>query len=157
MKRDKPSDRDERVKDEVSYGAVIFYQIMSCVKSSKGKDIIVRFEDNPCEAVSVKNYDDYKTDVDQLVSLVEIISDDEFDEDIKRLDREVKDKWLRIDDKDNFKRDWKNPAYNYSDKEIYTYNQRLLYEYNFKRFKACLRLLKRQGIMVESLIKGAVK
>jgi len=133
---------DEGVKEEVSYGAVIYNQIMSCLRSAKGKDVVLRFEAGS-HPVVVKDYEDYKTDVDHLVSLVSIIGDDEFWDEMERLDMDFKTRRKKLVD-DN----------EYEDDEIYIHNQKLIYEYSFKRFNAVLRLLKRQGVIVESLLRG---
>jgi superfamily I DNA/RNA helicase len=159
VKSDKSKDRDEGFKEEVSYGALLFEQISRCLKSSRGRTIS-GIDIGYREIGSVLSYDEYDVDVEHLVSLVSVIGDEEFHDELKKINEDFNVKMRELEKRFE---DELNQAYLDSDDkkrimyEHYNHVQALKFRYNLKRFNACLRLLKRQGVIIESLMRGGFK
>jgi hypothetical protein len=156
--KDKDS-KDESFKEEVSYGALLFEQISRCLRSSRGR-ILSGIDIGYREIGSVLSYDDYDVDVEHLVSLVEVIADDEFHDELERINDDFNIKMRELEK--GFEDELNRPYLDSDDKKRINYEhykrvQALKYRYNLKRFNACLRLLKRQGVIVESLMRGGFK
>jgi hypothetical protein len=90
-------------------------------------------------------YDEYEVNVDHLVSLVSVVGDDEFNRDLEVIEGKYRGKFIddnRLVDSE------------YYGSIVYNENERIRYKRSFERFNACLRLLKRKGIIVEKLLEG---
>jgi hypothetical protein len=126
-------------KDEVSYGALIYNQILNCLHSARGR--VMQYG-----RYYVYCYDEYEVNVDHLVSLVSVVGDDEFNHDLEVIERRYRDKFINDDNRlvDS----------EYYSSIVYSENERVRYRRSFERFNACLRLLKRKGIIVEKLLEG---
>lgn len=130
-----------KAKDEVSFGAIVYNQIMRCLDSSRGRSVAGKY-------CWITYYDVYENDVNHLVSLVSVIADDEFLNEISAIEREYSKVWKKIDE-DMYYGRWHSP----DDEEIAEV-ERIIYRFSFQKFNACLRLLKRKGVIVEKLLEG---
>jgi L-arabinose isomerase len=155
VKSDKSKDRDEGFKEEVSYGAIIYYQIMNCLKSGRGRETVLDIGGR--RVVSVRVFDEFEFDVEHLVSLVSVIGDDEFNEELEEIKKDYDYKLRRLESERNEERKYEHSFDGEAEAEYYQRVQNLKHSYNHKRFNACLRLLKRQGIIIESLMRGGFK
>jgi len=171
------------VKDEVSYSALIYNQIMRCLESSRG--MLTRGI-----AHAWKSYDDYADDVDHLISLLTLISDDEFEEELREIDvkysnvsfdeffdlvrklernkinlnefeRCIRNRFLsseimyrKTEYRNEIRSSVEKATSMWFDDYYQSHNQDVLKRYSYERFNACLKLLKRRGVIIEKLLEG---
>jgi DNA-binding SARP family transcriptional activator len=109
--------------------------LLACLRDARGRLIVV--DDGSMHGAQAFSYADYEVDVDHLVSLVTIIRDEEFLKDLELINAKYDGEFKNGDSYDDF-----------------VFNQRLIYRKSFERFNACLRLLKRKGVIVEKLLEG---
>jgi histidinol phosphatase-like PHP family hydrolase len=143
MSEAKPKPKE--LKDEVSYGALIYTQIMNCLRESVGREITVDIgtEHGIKNSYSITSYERLHRAVDFLVSLVSVVADEEFNKELKEIEEWAKEAQEEASKTIN------------DELEAHLAYHRFLYGYSRERFQACLDLLRRKGMIIEEVLKGA--
>jgi Asp-tRNA(Asn)/Glu-tRNA(Gln) amidotransferase A subunit family amidase len=142
MSEAKPKPKE--LKDEVSYGALIYNQILNCLRESIGRETYVNIPSrwNVPETYPITSYERYARAIDSLVTLVSVVADQEFKENLKEIEE-----WAKEAQEEALKE-------NTSQIELLRAYQDLTHEHSQRRFQACLELLRRKGMIIEEVLKG---
>jgi hypothetical protein len=141
--KSKDVDIEGSLKEEVSYGALVYNAILDVLAASKGD---VRSVEVSSGVKQFVDYDRYVRCVQHLIALLEVIGDDEFRKEVDGLDEWYESEVSVIE------RRSRSVFYGVED-EVSEY-ERVKYRYGYEMFKACIRLLKRKGVIVEKLLAG---